>query len=115
MSRIAAPFQAHGRVHHRATNCASSSMHRPTGCATSAAHRRPASKNRAARAQSKLGVEQSWSLEATQEQERTKQAQLQTKRGADAEAALEDQLKDENNEAGEEKKKALYELKKQPA
>ncbi|KZV22975.1 endoglucanase 19-like [Dorcoceras hygrometricum] len=60
----------------------------------------------------KLGVEQSWSLEAAQEQERTEQAQLQTKRGTDAEADLEDQLKDEIKEAGEEKKRALYDLKK---
>ncbi|KZV37070.1 hypothetical protein F511_19093 [Dorcoceras hygrometricum] len=36
-----------------------------------------------------LGMEQSWSLETDQEQERTEQAQLQTKRGADAEFALE--------------------------
>ncbi|KZV20699.1 hypothetical protein F511_09676 [Dorcoceras hygrometricum] len=47
MSPIAAPFQAHGRVHHRATNCPSSSMRRPTGCATSAAHRQPACRNHA--------------------------------------------------------------------
>ncbi|KZV43433.1 hypothetical protein F511_30387 [Dorcoceras hygrometricum] len=32
-----------------------------------------------------LGIEQSWSLEEAQEQERGEQAQLQTKRGADAE------------------------------
>ncbi|KZV56674.1 hypothetical protein F511_25784 [Dorcoceras hygrometricum] len=62
-----------------------------------------------------LGVEQSWRLEAAQEQERTEQAQLQTKRGTDAEAVLEDQLEDENKEVGEEKKRALYELKKQPS
>ncbi|KZV32668.1 carboxyl-terminal-processing peptidase 1, chloroplastic [Dorcoceras hygrometricum] len=36
-----------------------------------------------------LGMEQSWSLRAAKEQERTEQAQLQTKRGADAEVALE--------------------------
>ncbi|KZV38472.1 hypothetical protein F511_34922 [Dorcoceras hygrometricum] len=47
--------RAYDCVHHRATNCASSSMGRPTGCATSAAHRRPASKNRAASARSKAG------------------------------------------------------------
>ncbi|KZV37817.1 hypothetical protein F511_30894 [Dorcoceras hygrometricum] len=47
-----------------------------------------------------LGMEQSWSLKAAQEQERTEQAQLQTKRGADIEAApKEDQLEDENKEA----------------
>ncbi|KZV27721.1 hypothetical protein F511_03959 [Dorcoceras hygrometricum] len=62
-----------------------------------------------------LGMEQSWSLEAAQEQERTEQTQVQTKTGADAEVALEDQLEDENKEAGEEKKRALYELKNQPA
>ncbi|KZV21321.1 hypothetical protein F511_24502 [Dorcoceras hygrometricum] len=55
-----------------------------------------------------LGMEQSWSLKAAQEQERTEQAQLQIKRGADAEVA---QLEDKNKEAGEEKKRALYELK----
>ncbi|KZV51542.1 hypothetical protein F511_05858 [Dorcoceras hygrometricum] len=39
-----------------------------------------------------------------EEQERTEQAQLQTKRGADVEdAPEEDQLEDENKEAGEEK------------
>ncbi|KZV17594.1 putative carboxylesterase 16 [Dorcoceras hygrometricum] len=43
-----------------------------------------------------LGMEQSWSLEAAQEQERTEQAQLQTKRGTDAEVAPEDQLDDKN-------------------
>ncbi|KZV33733.1 serine/threonine-protein phosphatase 7 long form [Dorcoceras hygrometricum] len=54
------------------------------------------------------GVEQSWSLEPTQLQERTEQAQLQTKRGADIEAAQKEyQLEDENKEAGEEKERAL--------
>ncbi|KZV19828.1 agglutinin-1-like [Dorcoceras hygrometricum] len=50
-----------------------------------------------------------------EEQERTEQAQLQTKRGADAEVALEDQLEDENKEAGEEKERALQEPIKKPA
>ncbi|KZV39063.1 hypothetical protein F511_35457 [Dorcoceras hygrometricum] len=55
-----------------------------------------------------LGMEQRWSLEAAKEQERTEEAQLQTKRGADIEAAPEeDQLEDENKEAGEEKERAL--------
>ncbi|KZV27292.1 hypothetical protein F511_28755 [Dorcoceras hygrometricum] len=45
-----------------------------------------------------LGMEQSWSLEAAQEQERAEQAQLQTKRGADAGAALE-QIKDKEQPA----------------
>ncbi|KZV17606.1 cysteine-rich receptor-like protein kinase 10 [Dorcoceras hygrometricum] len=49
------------------------------------------------------------------EQERTAQAQMQTKRGADAEVAPEDQLEDQNKEAGEEKERALQELMKQPA
>ncbi|KZV49183.1 hypothetical protein F511_42651 [Dorcoceras hygrometricum] len=56
-----------------------------------------------------LGVEQSWILEASQEQERKEHAQLQTKRGIDIEAApKEDQLEDENKEAGEEKDRALH-------
>ncbi|KZV47034.1 hypothetical protein F511_34083 [Dorcoceras hygrometricum] len=55
-----------------------------------------------------LGVEQSWILEASQEKERKEHAQLQTKRGIDIEAApKEDQLEDENKEAGEEKDRAL--------
>ncbi|KZV18132.1 hypothetical protein F511_30788 [Dorcoceras hygrometricum] len=45
-----------------------------------------------------LGMEQSWSLEAAQEQERAEQAQLQTKIGADAGAALE-QIKDKEQPA----------------
>ncbi|KZV27063.1 hypothetical protein F511_23959 [Dorcoceras hygrometricum] len=49
-----------------------------------------------------------------EEQERTAQAQLQTKSGADAEVSPEDQLEDENKEAGEEKERALQELMKQP-
>ncbi|KZV18606.1 hypothetical protein F511_41237 [Dorcoceras hygrometricum] len=54
-----------------------------------------------------LGMKQSWSLKAAQDQEITEQAQLQTKRGADAEVAPEDQLEDENKEAGEEKERSL--------
>ncbi|KZV52098.1 hypothetical protein F511_36422 [Dorcoceras hygrometricum] len=50
-----------------------------------------------------------------EEQKRTGQAQLQTKRGADTEIAPEDQLEDENKEAGEEKERALQELMKQSA
>ncbi|KZV55074.1 hypothetical protein F511_31670 [Dorcoceras hygrometricum] len=50
-----------------------------------------------------------------EEQERTAQAKLQTKRGAYAEVAPEDQLEDKNKEAGEEKERALKELMKQPA
>ncbi|KZV45125.1 hypothetical protein F511_24167 [Dorcoceras hygrometricum] len=50
-----------------------------------------------------------------EEQERTEQAQLQTKRGADAEVAPDDQFEDKNKEAGEEKERALQELMKQPA
>ncbi|KZV57526.1 hypothetical protein F511_20455 [Dorcoceras hygrometricum] len=50
-----------------------------------------------------------------EEQERTRQAQLQTKRGADTKFSPEDQLEDENKEAGEEKERALQELMKQPA
>ncbi|KZV27065.1 senescence-associated carboxylesterase 101 [Dorcoceras hygrometricum] len=50
-----------------------------------------------------------------EEQERKAQAQLQTKSGADAEVAPEDQLEDENKEAGDEKERALQELMKQPA
>ncbi|KZV14111.1 hypothetical protein F511_44410 [Dorcoceras hygrometricum] len=49
-----------------------------------------------------------------EEQERTEQAQLQTKRGADAEVDPKDQLEDQNKEAGEEKERALQELMKQP-
>ncbi|KZV26637.1 hypothetical protein F511_15745 [Dorcoceras hygrometricum] len=45
-----------------------------------------------------LGMEQSWSLEAAQEKERAEQAQLQIKRGADAEVALE-HIKDEEQPA----------------
>ncbi|KZV26320.1 leucine-rich repeat-containing protein [Dorcoceras hygrometricum] len=45
-----------------------------------------------------LGMEQSWSLGSAQEQERTEQAQLQTKRGADAEF-LNEQIKDEEQPA----------------
>ncbi|KZV24088.1 hypothetical protein F511_40644 [Dorcoceras hygrometricum] len=50
-----------------------------------------------------------------EEKERTKQAQLQTKRCADAEVAPDDQLEDENKEAGEEKERALQELMKKTA
>ncbi|KZV18188.1 hypothetical protein F511_11091 [Dorcoceras hygrometricum] len=46
--------------------------------------------------------------------ERTTQAQLQTKGGADSEVAPEDQLEDENKEDGEEKERALQKLMKQP-
>ncbi|KZV17549.1 Signal peptide peptidase family protein, expressed isoform 1 [Dorcoceras hygrometricum] len=45
-----------------------------------------------------------------EEQERTEQAQLQTKRGTDAEVAPDDQFEDKNKEAGEEKERALQEL-----
>ncbi|KZV37052.1 hypothetical protein F511_11998 [Dorcoceras hygrometricum] len=47
-----------------------------------------------------LGMEQSWSLEAAQEQERAEQAQLQTKRGADAEL-LKNRLKMKSNQLDE--------------
>ncbi|KZV52922.1 hypothetical protein F511_19078 [Dorcoceras hygrometricum] len=50
-----------------------------------------------------------------EEQERTAEAQLQTKRGTDAEVAPEYQLEDENKKAGEEKERALQKLMKQPA
>ncbi|KZV53010.1 fanconi-associated nuclease 1 [Dorcoceras hygrometricum] len=50
-----------------------------------------------------------------EEQERTERAQLKTKIGADGEVAPEDQLEDENKEAGEEKERAQQELMKQPA
>ncbi|KZV21537.1 hypothetical protein F511_14875 [Dorcoceras hygrometricum] len=44
-----------------------------------------------------LGMEQSWSLGADQVQERTEQAQLQTKRGADVEL-LKNRLKMKSNQ-----------------
>ncbi|KZV27180.1 hypothetical protein F511_24315 [Dorcoceras hygrometricum] len=47
---------------------------------------------------SQLGMEKSWSLGAAQEQERTEQAQLQTKRCTDAEL-LKEQIKDEEQPA----------------
>ncbi|KZV54604.1 putative receptor-like protein kinase [Dorcoceras hygrometricum] len=50
-----------------------------------------------------------------EERERTEQAQLQTKRGEDAEVAPEDQLEDGNKEAGEKKKRASKQMKEQPA
>ncbi|KZV32728.1 serum factor response C-like [Dorcoceras hygrometricum] len=66
-----------------------------------------------------VGISWEWSKAGAskqlEEQERTEQAQVQTKRGADTEVSSEDRLEYENKEAGEDKERPLQEPMKQPA